>query len=65
MRLLINSPNTNLFGPQFVKDDEGGSTQLKRPIPKTINPLSPALVQAIPLGRYGAPKPSCSMGQVN
>lgn len=78
MWLLMDSPNTNLFGPQFVKDDETASNasgsqqavqvqQIRRPIaahPATYNPLSPSLIQQAPIGRYAAPKPTCSMGQV-
>lgn len=91
MWLLIDSPNTNLFGPQFFKNDDDASSSVSRlmaatttgPIPsssttpptnntipsssspQSFNPLSPALIQATPLGRYAAPKPTCSMGQVN
>lgn len=69
MWLILDSPNTNLFGPQFVKDNGENPSQQRRSHSQTrggtgTNPLSSLLVQTVPLGRYGAPKPKSSMGQV-
>lgn len=72
MWVSIQSPNCNLFGPQFVKEDEdltnARNTNQRRSNSQTrgviSNPLSPSMVQQQPLGRYAAPKPMGSMSQV-
>lgn len=71
MWVSIQSPNCNLFGPQFVKEDEDltqNATNQRRSNSQTrgavSNPLSPSMVQQQPLGRYAAPKPMSSMSQV-
>lgn len=72
MWVSIQSPNCNLFGPQFVKEDEdltnAKRTNHRRSSSQTrgavSNPLSPSMVQQQPLGRYAAHKPESSMGQV-
>ncbi|XP_063701266.1 alpha-tubulin N-acetyltransferase isoform X2 [Culicoides brevitarsis] len=69
---ITASPNCNLFGPQFVKEDEDlthhHATNQRRSNSQTrgavSNPLSPSMVQQQPLGRYAAPKPMSSMSQI-
>uniref|UniRef100_A0A336KA41 CSON003499 protein n=1 Tax=Culicoides sonorensis TaxID=179676 RepID=A0A336KA41_CULSO len=72
MWVSIQSPNCNLFGPQFVKEDEDlgtRNTNQRRSNSQSragvsSNPLSPSMVQQQPLGRYAAPRPMGSMSQI-
>lgn len=59
---MTNSPNTQLFGPQFINDDHRRSNSRTRQ--NVISPTIPTISQ--PFGRYGArnTRPQCSMAQV-
>ncbi|XP_055915726.1 alpha-tubulin N-acetyltransferase 1 isoform X1 [Eupeodes corollae] len=56
---ITDSPNTALFGPHFIGDDN------KKRI-RQLDASSPSaqVTQISPVGRYAAPRPSCSMAEI-
>ncbi|XP_017121840.1 alpha-tubulin N-acetyltransferase 1 isoform X1 [Drosophila elegans] len=59
---ITNSPNTQLFGATYLGEDSNrrrGSQQQTTP-----NSLIQQITQISPSGRYGAPRPTCSMAEI-
>ncbi|XP_070071404.1 alpha-tubulin N-acetyltransferase 1 isoform X2 [Drosophila takahashii] len=60
---ITNSPNTQLFGATYLGEDSnrrrGSQQQQSGP-----NVLLQQITQISPSGRYGAPRPTCSMAEI-
>lgn len=56
----MSSPNTALFGPQFINDEQNKRSKAQQNASNTSIPL----IQNSPVGRYAAPRPMCSMAEV-
>ncbi|XP_068149338.1 alpha-tubulin N-acetyltransferase 1 isoform X2 [Drosophila tropicalis] len=60
---ITNSPNTQLFGATYLGDEANkrrGSQQQQT----SSNVLLQQITQISPSGRYGAPRPTCSMAEI-
>ncbi|XP_030386231.1 alpha-tubulin N-acetyltransferase 1 isoform X3 [Scaptodrosophila lebanonensis] len=60
---ITSSPNTQLFGAAYLGDEankrSGRNNGSQQP-----NPLLHQITQISPSGRYGAPRPTCSMAEI-
>ncbi|XP_037906403.1 alpha-tubulin N-acetyltransferase isoform X4 [Hermetia illucens] len=56
---ITASPNTALFGPQFINDEQNKRSKAQQNASNTSIPL----IQNSPVGRYAAPRPMCSMAE--
>ena len=60
---MTKSPNTALFGPQIGQVVDGSADSKRRYRQQQTSPLS-QVASNIAVGRYAAPKPTCSMSEV-
>ncbi|XP_017101416.2 alpha-tubulin N-acetyltransferase 1 isoform X2 [Drosophila bipectinata] len=61
---ITNSPNTQLFGATYLGEDSNRRRGSQQQSASTTALLQQQITQISPSGRYGAPRPSCSMAEI-